>query len=77
MNHLYIDFGHYSVKFIEIRPDKKMPKVVNHHEVILDKVRPQLDANLTDEELHLEIATSFLSTGDFKGKSVMLLGNSP
>lgn len=52
-----------------------MPKVVNHHEVVLNKVRPQLSEDLTTEELHLEIATSFLSTSDFSGKIVMVLGN--
>lgn len=60
MNILAIDIGSYSVKFIEVRPERKHLILVEKHEIILDEVRvhyPEAE-NLAD--LQKEVVAGFI-----------------
>ncbi len=58
MNILAIDIGAYSVKFIEVRPERKNYVLVEKQEIILEEVKPHYP-NITNlSDLQREIITN-------------------
>jgi general secretion pathway protein L len=60
MNILAIDIGSYSVKFIEVRPERRNYVLVEKQEIILDEVRPHYPQVTNTQELQKEVITNFL-----------------
>jgi general secretion pathway protein L len=60
MNILAIDIGSYSVKFIEVRPERKNYVLVEKIEIILDEVKSQYPHITNQVELQKEIITQFI-----------------
>lgn len=75
MNILAIDLGTYSVKFYNCSTEKKHLVINNYDEVIIDKVRPQLDPEATTNEIQLEIVASYLKKGEFDGVTIFQVPN--
>lgn len=60
MNILAIDIGSYSVKFIEVRPERKSYVLVEKQEIILEEVKPHYP-NITNlSDLQKEIITNYI-----------------
>ena len=60
MNILAIDIGSYSIKFIEVRPERKNYVLVEKQEIILDEVKPHYP-NITGlSELQKEIISNYI-----------------
>lgn len=60
MNILAIDIGSYSVKFTEIKPERKTNQIVNQEELVLDDIRCHYP-NIQDlPSLHKEIVANFV-----------------
>ena len=60
MNILAIDIGSYSIKFIEVRPERKNFVLVEKQEIILDEVKPHF-TNITGlAELQKEIISNYI-----------------
>lgn len=60
MNILAIDIGSYSIKFIEVRPERKNYVLVEKLEIILEEVKPHYP-NITDlHELQKEIISNYI-----------------
>lgn len=70
MEVLIIDLGGYAVKFLEVIQDRKQIHIVKQHQVIIDKIRPQLSEDMTIEEIHLHIMESYLRANPFEGKII-------
>lgn len=60
MNILAIDIGSYSVKFIEVRPERRNYVLVEKNEVIIDEVRSLYPHITNPVELQKEIITQFI-----------------
>jgi general secretion pathway protein L len=60
MNILAIDIGSYSVKFVEVRPDRKNFVLVEKQEIILDDVKPHYPDAKTISELQKEVISNFI-----------------
>jgi general secretion pathway protein L len=75
MNILSIDLGTYSVKFYNCSIVRKSIVINNYNEIIIDKVRNQLDSEATISEIQLEIVSSFLKKGEFDGVIIFQLPN--
>lgn len=60
MNILAIDIGSYSIKFIEVRPERKNYVLVEKQEIILDEVRPHYPNITSLPELQKEIITNYI-----------------
>lgn len=60
MNILAIDIGSYSVKFIEVRPERKNYVLVEKQEIIIDEVRPHYPNLNTLSELQKEIINNYI-----------------
>lgn len=60
MNILAIDIGSYSIKFIEVRPERKNYVLVEKQEIILDEIKPHYP-NITGlSELQKEIISNYI-----------------
>lgn len=60
MNILAIDIGSYSVKFIEVRPERRNYVLVEKQEIILDEVRVHYPHISNTHELQKEVITNYL-----------------
>src|SRR6476646_982413 len=60
MNILAIDVGSYSVKFIEVRPERKNLVLIEKHEVVLDEARSLYPDIQSTTELQKEIVASHI-----------------
>lgn len=60
MNILAIDIGSYSVKFIEVRPERKSYVLVEKNEIILDEVRSQFPHITNTQDLQKEVISNFV-----------------
>jgi Tfp pilus assembly PilM family ATPase len=68
MNILTVDIGSYSVKFLEVKLERKSVNVLDCQEVIIAKVQPQLSDEATLEDIQYEIINSYLKQSGFEGK---------
>ena len=59
MNILSIDLGTYSVKFYNCSTERKNIVINNYNEIIIDKVRNQLDPEATINEIQLRLFHHF------------------
>lgn len=73
MEILIIDLGAYAVKFLEVHMNRKEPAIMAHHQVFLERVRPQLAEDLTIEEIHQQTIQRYLSNNPFEGKIIYQL----
>jgi general secretion pathway protein L len=60
MNILAIDIGSYSVKFVEVRPERRNYVLVEKQEIILNDVKSQYPNITNVHELQKEIITAFI-----------------
>lgn len=60
MNILAIDIGSYSVKFIEVRPERKNYVLVEKQEIILEEVKPHYPNITSLSDLQKEIITNYI-----------------
>ena len=60
MNILAIDIGSYSVKFIEVRPERKNYVLVEKQEIILDEVKPHYSNVSSIHDLQKEIIINYI-----------------
>lgn len=60
MNILAIDIGSYSVKFIEVRPERKNYVLVEKLEIILDEVKPHYPNVSSIHDLQKEIIINYI-----------------
>jgi general secretion pathway protein L len=60
MNILAIDIGSYSIKFIEVRPERKNYVLVEKQEIILDEVKPHYPNIKGIAELQKEIISNYI-----------------
>jgi general secretion pathway protein L len=60
MNILAIDIGSYSIKFVEVRPERKNFVQVEKQEIILDEVRPHYPDAKTIAELQKEVISNYI-----------------
>ena len=60
MNILAIDIGSYSVKFIEVRPERKNYVLVEKQEIILDEVKPHYPNINSIHDLQKEIINNYI-----------------
>ncbi|MCO4792344.1 MAG: pilus assembly protein PilM [Bacteriovoracaceae bacterium] len=67
MNYLCIDLGSYSVKFYHAQQDKKKIVLNSFDEIIIEKVRPQVNPDATLYEIQQEIVSSYLKKDQFDG----------
>ena len=75
MNILAIDLGTYSVKFYSCSTERKNIVINNYNEIIIYKVRSQLDPEATISEIQYEIVSSYLKKGEFDGVTIFQLPN--
>jgi len=75
MKVLAIDLGSYSIKFYEASLDRKKIAFIHKHEIILDKVRQDMD--LEEDLLHsqLELIHNYLGKTEYDGKMIFNLPN--
>ncbi|MBC7427091.1 MAG: pilus assembly protein PilM [Bacteriovorax sp.] len=60
MNILAIDIGSYSIKFIEVRPERKNYVLVEKQEIILDEVKPHYPNITVLPDLQKEIISNYI-----------------
>jgi Tfp pilus assembly PilM family ATPase len=60
MNILAIDIGSYSIKFIEVSPERKNYVLVDRQEIILEEVKPHYQNVNGIDELQKEIISNYL-----------------
>ncbi len=60
MNILAIDVGSYSIKFIEVRPERKSYVLVEKQEIILDEVKPHYPNITALADLQKEIISNYI-----------------
>lgn len=70
MNFLAIDFGTYSIKFIQYSLERKSVKLHQVNEVVLTPFLDQLNANYTFQELQIDVARSFIKEINHEGRLV-------
>ncbi len=68
MNILTVDIGSYSVKFLEVKLERKFVNIVDFQEVIITKVQHQLPLESSVEDVQYEIINSYLKQSGFEGK---------
>jgi len=73
MNILTVDIGTYSVKFLEVKLERKSVNVLDSQEVIIAKVQHQLPQDSTIEDVQYEIINSYLKQSGFEGKIIYQL----
>ena len=60
MNILAIDVGSYSIKFVEIRPERKNLILVEKHEIVLDEARSHFPNAGTLNDLQREVVANYI-----------------
>lgn len=60
MNIIAIDIGTYSIKFLEIKPERKNLLLIDKNEVILDEAKPHYPNVQSIKELQKEIVANFI-----------------
>ena len=75
MNVLCIDVGSYSVKFFEVKIERKNLIVLNLQEVVIDQLRGQLSADTPLFEIQKQIIQTFLNHEPYDGKVIFQLPN--
>ena len=60
MNILAIDVGSYSIKFVEVRPERKNLILIDKNEIILDEVKSHYPNALTLLDLQKEVVAGFI-----------------
>ena len=60
MNVLAIDIGTYSIKFIEVRTERKNLVLVEKNEIVIDEARAHFPQASTIKELQKEIVSKFI-----------------
>jgi general secretion pathway protein L len=75
MNILAIDVGAYSVKFIEVRPERKTFILVEKQEIILDEVRPHYPNLSNVHELQKEIINNYIQKKPADTKIIFQIPN--
>lgn len=75
MNILAIDVGSYSIKLMEVRPERKNFILVEKNEIILDEARPHYPEAKTLQDLQREIVADFIHKKNSELKIVFQLPN--
>ncbi|MGZ3808297.1 MAG: pilus assembly protein PilM, partial [Bacteriovorax sp.] len=75
MNILAIDVGSYSIKFVEVRPERKNLILVEKHEIILDEARAHYPDAKNLSELQKEVVASFIQKKSSEQKIIFQLPN--
>ena len=75
MNILAIDVGAYSVKFIEVRPERKNFILVEKQEIILDEVRPHYPNLSNLLELQKEVINNYVQKKPADTKIIFQIPN--
>ena len=75
MNILAIDIGTYSIKFIELRPERKSLVLVEKNEVILEEAKTHYPNTQSTQELQKEIVANFIQKQNNELKIVFQVPN--
>jgi general secretion pathway protein L len=75
MNILAIDVGSYSIKFIEVRPERKNFVLVEKQEIILDEVKPHYTNAHSIIELQKEIIANYIEKKPADTKIIFQIPN--
>lgn len=75
MNILAIDVGSYSVKFMEVRPERKTFVLVEKNEIILDEAKAHFPDAKSLSELQREVVADFISKKNAELKIVFQVPN--
>lgn len=75
MNILAIDIGSYSIKFVEVRPERKNLILVEKHEIILEEAKSHYPNAQTLGELQKEIVASYIQNKSSELKIVFQVPN--
>lgn len=75
MNILAIDVGSYSVKFIEVRLDRKNTTLLEKQEIILDEVKPHYQNITNVQDLQKEIIENYIQKKPADTKIIFQLPN--
>jgi Tfp pilus assembly PilM family ATPase len=60
MNILAIDIGTYSIKFIELKPERKALLLVDKNEIVLEEVKPHYPNITSNKDLQREIVANYI-----------------
>jgi Tfp pilus assembly PilM family ATPase len=60
MNILAIDIGTYSIKFVEIKQERKSYVLVDKNEIVLDEAKPHYPNCNTVKDLQREIVANYI-----------------
>lgn len=75
MNILAIDVGSYSVKFVEVRPERKNLILVEKHEIILDEAKPHYPNAQNLGDLQKEVVANYIHKKTNELKIIFQLPN--
>ncbi len=75
MNILAIDVGSYSIKFVEIRPERKNLILVEKHEIILNEAKVHYPDIATLSELQKEVVASYIQKKSSELKIIFQVPN--
>lgn len=75
MNILAIDVGSYSIKFVEVRPERKNLFIVEKQEIILDEVKVHYPNALTLIDLQKEVVATFIQKKNNELKIIFQVPN--
>ena len=75
MNILAIDIGTYSIKFLEIRPERKNYLLVDKTEIVIDEVRPHYQGIDNLRDLQKEIVANYIQKKPNEIKIVFQIPN--
>lgn len=75
MNILAIDVGSYSIKLMEVRPERKNFILVEKNEIVLDEAKPHFPDAKTLTELQKEVVADFIHKKNAELKIVFQLPN--
>ncbi|RLA65406.1 MAG: hypothetical protein DRQ88_03350 [Epsilonproteobacteria bacterium] len=75
MKVLAIDLGSYSIKFYEASLDRKKISYLHKHEIILDKIRQEVNLEEDTLQTQLELIYNYLGKKEYDGKIILNLPN--
>lgn len=75
MNILAIDVGSYSIKFVEVRPERKNLILIDKNEIILDEVQSHYPNALTLQDLQKEVVAGFIQKKNSELKIIFQMPN--
>lgn len=75
MKVLAIDLGSYSIKFYEATLDRKKISFIHKHEIVLDKVRQDMDLSDDLVQAQLDLIHNYLGKTEYDGKMIYNLPN--